>query len=155
MRIFCVVNAVIIFMMTTLAYAEQGKAEGLPIKIGDTVEEVQKALNTKLEPEKTTSISMFDKNKKKSQLQLKTKGMFISFEKGKVVLISLQKPFSGNISGIKLGDSLSKIEKAFGPAVKNFSFGDKEAYLYYFDDITTTRFDINSDDELETIYLFK
>jgi hypothetical protein len=151
----CIVVA--LFALTTAGQALAVNIEGLPIKIGDSVETVQKALGTDLEPEKEENIATSAiRPNTKTKLRLKTKGIWVFFNKGKVYTIRLEKPFSGNIGGVKPGDPSSKIEKTFGPPVKRgTSFGKFPTYTYYFDDITTTRFDVNQDDEIETIFLIK
>jgi len=133
------------------------KVEGLPnIKIGDDVEAVQKALNTTLQPEEMdTAAPTTPFTIKKTQLHLKTRGIWAFFAKGKLVTIRLDLPFAGNINGIKLGDSAQKIEKTLGAPVKRTPWGNLTGYAYYFDDVTTTRLMLNKDDELETIFLEK
>ena len=147
----CFITALV---LASVAYGGTVKIEGLPnIKMGDPVEDVQKALDTKLEPEKMESMSPIAT--KKSQLHLKTKGIWVFFDKDKVYEIRLDKPFPGNFGGVKLGDPSSKIEKTFGPPIKRDTWGIYSTYTYYFDDVTTTRFAVNRDDEIETIFLFK
>lgn len=139
------------------AVAQAVNIEGLPVKIGDTVENVQHALNTSLEPEKkedSTAIASM-KPSHKSELRLKTKGIWVFFEKGKVYTIRVDKPFAGNVGGVKLGDPASKVEKLLGPPVKRGTFGKHQTYTYYFDDITTTRIDVNQEDEVETFFFIK
>jgi hypothetical protein len=155
MRISKIVFIISTLLLTSVAHAAGTKIEGLPIKIGDTIEDVQKAFDTKLEPEQRNSENPLSKLKKQTELHLKTKGVWIFFEKGKAVTIRVDPPFSGNVGGIKLGDPSSKIEKTLGPATKHGTFGTSDTYTYYFDDITTTRFDINRDDVVETIFFFK
>ncbi len=67
------VCAIAALVVASVAYGGTVKIEGLPnIKLGDSVEEVQKELDTKLEPEKQESLSPIAS--KKTQLHLKTKG---------------------------------------------------------------------------------
>ena len=113
--VFC---SVVIFLVTTFAYANPSMIKGFPIKIGNTVEEVQKALDTKLKPEKIEN-NMPPMNTKQSVLYLKTKGIRVFFEKGRVFAIEIAKPFSGSIGGVKIGDSASKIEKNFGTTTEH------------------------------------
>ncbi|MHB1621562.1 MAG: hypothetical protein ACYCTY_16695 [Sulfuricella sp.] len=129
------------------------KIEGVSIKVGDSVEDVQKSLETKLDPQAIGSPNPIAN--KRTELRLKTKGIWIFFEKGKVVTFRVDAPFPGAVGGLRIGDPASKIEKTFGPAVKHGMFGVFKTYMYYFDDVTTTRFDVNTDDEIETIYFFK
>lgn len=127
--------------------------QGIPVKLGDTVEEVQQALVTSLMPEPTTSTHPMAS--KRTELRLKTKGIWVFFEKGKIYTFRVDPPFSGSVRGIKLGDSYSKILEIFGPAVKQEVVGASTAFTYYFDDITTTRFIVNRGDEVETIFFHK
>lgn len=129
--------------------------EGVPIKIGDTVEQVQKALGTDMAPEVVDNAVSSPLSRKKTQIRLKSKGIWVFFDKGAVYTIRLDPPFSGNIGGVKLHEPAEKITRTFGPPVKTDTFGINETYTYYFDDITTTRFVIDRDGELETIFLVK
>jgi hypothetical protein len=133
------------------------KTQGLPeIRIGDDVEAVQKALNTSMQPdEMESSIPATPFAPKKTELRLKTRGIWIFFSKGKVTTIRLDPPFSGNIGGIKLGDSAGKIEKVLGAPIKRSAWGLLTGYTYYLDDVTTARLMVNRDDELETVFLEK
>jgi hypothetical protein len=146
-----------IFFSVALAQAATVNIEGMPIKIGDTVENVQQALSTNLEPEKKEDSTSFAsiKPSHKSELRLKTKGIWVFFEKGKVYTIRVDKPFSGSVGGIKLGDPSSKIEKILGPPVKRGTLGKQQTYTYYFDDITTTQINVNQDEEVETVFFIK
>jgi len=156
MKLASVFVPIAILVSTVVVQAATINIEGLPIKIGDSVENVQKALGTDLEPEKRESpITPPIRPNTKTELRLKTKGIWVFFEKGKVYTIRLDKPFSGNVGGVKPGDPSSKIEKTFGPPIKRGTFGNLLTYTYYFDDLTTTRFDVNPDDEIETIFLIK
>ena len=131
--------------------------DGLPtIRFGDTAEQVQKELSTSLEPEEMpTTGPQLPYAVKKMQLRLKTRGIWVFFEKDKVTEIRLDAPFKGNIAGVKLGDSETKIEKTFGAPVAHSKWGQLTGYSYYFDDVTTVRFMVNADDELETVFLVK
>ncbi|MDN0077688.1 hypothetical protein QU481_23010 [Crenobacter sp. SG2303] len=155
MKIEKTILAMVVFGLSLTAKAEV-KMYGLPIKIGDSIEEVQKALRTKMEPEPYQSPAAQGANPvKKLQLRLKTKGVWVIFEKEKAVTIRVDAPFSGNIDGVKLGDPERKIEKTFGKAVKQGSLGSSTTYQYYFNDITTTQFVVNNGGTLETIFLLK
>jgi hypothetical protein len=141
--------------LSTLAQADGIKIEGMSVKINDSIEEAQKELNTSMEPEEIgTTVPYMTK---KYQLHLKSKGILVSFEKGKVIAIRLDEPFSGNVGGIKLGDPSTKILKIFGKPIKEKSPLNNPVhnYTYYFDDITTTKFTVDSDEEVVSISLIK
>jgi len=134
------------------AHAAGMPIEGLPIKIGDTVDDLQKVFGAKLEPQPVKSTSPIQR----TAIRLKTKGIWAFFEKGKIVTLRVDPPFSGAILGVKLGDPLSRLQKTLGPAVKQGTFGTLDTYMYYFDDLTTTRFDVNREDgEIKTIYFIR
>lgn len=148
MVLFCT-----LVFLAAVAQAQMPKAEGIPIKIGDTVRDVQKAYSTAMEPE-----SVAVGTKKEDQLRLKTKGVLVVFDKqGKVTLIRLEAPWRGNLGGVKLGDRRSQVESIFGAPGKKMHppAVQMDCYDYFFDDITTTRILFNQDDEVESIILFK
>jgi hypothetical protein len=131
--------------------------QGMPdVHLGDDVEAVQKSLNTTMEPEEMESATPPNSFlPKKTQLRLKTRGVWVFFTKGKVTSIRLDVPFAGNIGGIKLGDSSSKIQRVLGAPIKQIAWANLTNYMYYLDDVTTVRFAVNRDDQLETIFLDK
>jgi hypothetical protein len=148
------------------------KIEGLPeVRLGDSVEAVQKAFNTTLQPEETETMSLpmppgpprpFATNQQlgqgqKTQLHLKTRGVWFFFNKGKVYSIRLDAPFNGSVGGLKLGDPGSKVESLLGSPVKHDgrAGGLLNTYIYYFDDATTARIMVNRDDQVETIFFAK
>jgi hypothetical protein len=142
-------------LQCAMANADTVETQGLPIHIGNTVEEVQKALNTTMEPDEMSNQFPGPMSVKRTQLHLKTKGIWVFFEKNKVYTIRVDAPFSGNVGGVKLGDPSSKITKTFGKPIKEARFGFQNTYTYYFDDVTTTKFMVNQNDEVETIYFIK
>jgi hypothetical protein len=177
MKLARIAGAATLFMLLLVA-AHAGsfkigsvKIEGLPeIRLGDTVEAVQKAFNTSLQPEETETLfpqrppgfpRPFAANQQaaqsqKTELHLKTRGVWVFFNKGKIYSIRLDVPFQGSVGGLKLGDPVSKIESLLGPAVKHdIRPGLAGAYIYYFDDATTTRIVVNRDDQVETIFFAK
>ncbi len=92
--------------------------EGLPeIRFGDSVAAVQKVLHTNLEPEVMPiagpRMPVMSPNRK-TQLRLKTRGIWIFFDQDKVYEVRLDAPFPGTIGGVRLGDSGEKVEKTFG-----------------------------------------
>ena len=127
--------------------------QDIPIKLGDTIQDVQKAFATSLVPEPLNSPE--PTMVKRTQLRLKTKGIWVFFEKGTVYTFRVDPPFSGSISGIVLGDTYSKLQSLLGSPIRQQTIGLTTAYTYYFDDVTTTRFIINRDDEIETIFFHK
>ena len=139
--------------IATAAQAQQAKTEGLPIKLGDSVSQMQSAFQTSIEPEPYESAV----NKGGSVLRLRTKGVWTFFNKeGKVQTIRLDAPFKGNVGGVKIGDPLRTLKSVLGESVKKpFKFGLSEAYIYYPDDTFSARFDVNDSGEVETIFISK
>jgi hypothetical protein len=125
--------------------------EGIPVKIGDTLEDVKQALHTNQEPQalKTTNPDIAPV----SLMHAETQGIWAFFQNDKVVIIRLSAPFSGNISGIKIGDSSSKIEKILGPA-KHEPAGKSLNYSYDFSSLPTVRFVVSqNNNQIEGIIL--
>jgi hypothetical protein len=131
--------------------------EGLPVWIGDTSDKVRDVYQTKLEPEPNETSMM----KGTTTLRLKTKGVWFFFTReGKIYTIRLEAPFPGAIGGVKIGDTASKMLKVLGnPAKVPKPIGGSNlaprSYIYYLDDVTTANFQVNSDDEVEIVFLVK
>ena len=140
----------------TMAVGSVRISEMPVIRFGNTVESVQQALHTSLEPEKDDQVGPPSLNaSSKTHLRLKTRGIWVFFNNGKVYNVRLEAPFAGSVGNVKIGDASDKIVKTFGPPIKRTSWAGLTGYQYYFDDVTTVRFMINRDDELETIFLEK
>ncbi|MCO5400808.1 hypothetical protein [Ralstonia soli] len=144
--------------MATLLLACHGTAfaaptvTDLPVKLGDSVDDVKRALGTTLDPE-----PMDQPNPalpKKKQLRLKTKGIWVFFEKDRVTTYRVDAPFKGSVGGVHVGDDVVTLTKALGNPVKTGTFANRTTYTYYFDDVTTTTFLLNND-EVETILFIK
>jgi hypothetical protein len=136
------------------AQAQPPKAEGVPIKIGDTLETVQKAYETTRGPEPY----MVGTKNAGTQLHLASNGVLVVFdEQGKVKTIRLEAPFSGNIGGVKIGSSQSQIEKLLGPPDKRSypPLVATESHDYYFEDIATTRLAFGPGAKVQAIILYK
>lgn len=128
----------------------------LPVKLGDSVEDVKRALGTTLEPEPMESaVPNMPGRPKKFQLRLKTRGIWVFFEKDRVVTYRIDAPFRGTVGGVKIGDDISKLRKLLGEPVKVNNFAGRTRYTYYFDDETTTNIVMSDDDAVETIFFIK
>lgn len=143
----------ILILITSSLYAQYPKTDGIPIVIGDSIAQFQAAFETKLEPESYETPG----NKGGYTLRLRTKGVWAFFDKeGKISTIRLDAPFKGNISGIKIGDTLLTLKNKLGdPVKKPFKFAMNESYLYYPDDTYSARFDVDSSGEIVTIFIIK
>ena len=137
-----------------LAHAQSPRIEGVPIKIGDSVEMVKKAYATTIEPEANQVGTRIDGTK----LYLRSKGVLVVFDRqGTVRTIRLEAPFSGNIGGVKIGHRRTEVEKLLGSPGKKMHPPkvQMESYDYFFDDSATTRFLFNDDDTVDAMIMFK
>jgi hypothetical protein len=154
-----VVSLLLIFAGCGVAVAEGVNIEGLPVWLGDTVDKVKEVYQTKLDPEPSESPIQ----RGSTALRLKTKGVWFFFNRdGKIYTIRIEAPFHGTINGVKIGDTASKMLKVLGQPAKvpkpiagltNVML--PRTYIYYLDDVTTANFQVNSDDEIETVFLLK
>jgi hypothetical protein len=148
---------VLAVLMTGTVGAQDNKINGLPIKLGDSIEKVKAALGTAIEPEE--SKSAVQSNTK--ALRLKTRGIWVFFDQeGRTYDIRLDAPFAGDVAGVQIGQSRSLlVEKLGNPAkiLKGMAIDSNQAdpYLYHIDDLTTVRFDFDQDDAIATIYILK
>lgn len=151
-----VVTAVVLtFIINQAAIAEAPVVTDLPVKLGDSVDDVKHAFGTTLDPKLMESAIPSPSQTRKKQLRLKTKGVWVFFEKERVVTYRVDAPFKGNIGGVRIGDDVTKLTKLLGAPVKTGTFMGRATYTYYFDDVTTTNFVFSGSDELETIFFLK
>lgn len=149
--------AVFLGLFSGLAISQTAQIVGLPVKLGDPVETVKSALQTSLDPDESSSATYTNSK----ALRLKTKGIWVFFDReNRVRSIRLDAPFSGNVGGIKIGESLALLEKTLGKPAKvmktEFAIrGRNDPYIYYIDDVTTVRFDFDRDGLIETISVLK
>jgi len=143
------------FLINQAAVAAAPAVTDLPVKLGDSVDDVKQAFGTTLDPEPMESAVPSPGQTKRKQLRLKTKGVWFFFEKERVVTYRVDVPFKGNVGGVKLGDDVTKLTKLLGAPVKTNAFMGRTTYTYYFDDVTTTNFVFSGNDELETIFFIK
>ena len=134
--------------------AEEANIEGMPIKIGDTYDRVKQAYDTSLTPEPVRSI-----HDGETGVHLKTRGVWFFFAKdGRIDTIRLDAPFQGAVNGVRIGDTTARLRDVLGEPVKTLKppiTPEHEAYVYYIDDQTTARFDVDDDNKIETVFLFK
>lgn len=142
-------------LSTTIAFAQSEDVKNFPIKLGDTYERVKEVYQTPLEPEPYRSAAVT----RGSHLRLKTKGVWFFFTReGKIYTIRFDAPYNGTIGGMKIGDNLAQLQKTLGKPVKSppqLSPLAPRPQIYYLDDATTANYYVNSDDEIETIFLVK
>ena len=148
----------VVTLYAAVAAAQQRAIEGLPIKLGDSIETVKAALGTALEPEAYRSAAQ----RNARTLRLKTKGIWVFFDQdGRAYNIRLDAPFDGNVGGVKIGQTRAALVEKLGKPAKVVKgvvlagLTQYEPYLYYIDDLTTVRFDFDRDGEIEVIYIIK
>jgi hypothetical protein len=149
---------VLLFVFISVpARAQTPRVEGVPVKVGDTLKDVETIYSTTVE----TETDVTGPQPLEKRLDLKSKGVLVIFDKyDRVASIRLEAPFPGDVSGVRIGDSRSAVERVLGPPAKmNFthqSYNVKTmSYDYYFDETTTTRLSFNPADKLEAITLFQ
>jgi hypothetical protein len=141
------------FAAPTGVYAQQSGLPGLPVKLGDEVQTVKASLNTALDPEPierspALPAGAVDVNKGKSVLHLRTKGIWVFFNPaGKAETIRLDAPYSGNVKGIKIGDTSQKLISTLGQPIKKpwTVFLTLQAYQYVLDDTAYVNFNVGDD----------
>lgn len=163
------IKKLIVALLCTLAISQTGYAQdhneevllkisGLPIKPGDSIENVKSALNTDIEPEAYDNSASQGKNK---QLRLKTKGIWVFFDQsGRAYSIRLDAPFTGNVGGVEIGKSRAFLVEKLGKPTKIIermpTLNDRaKPYLYRIDDNTKVRFNFGDDDEISDILVTK
>jgi hypothetical protein len=100
---------------------------GLGVALGDPIEQVKQTCETRAEPQPFNSPS----TKNGWTIRLTTKGIWLfSDQARRIINIRLDPPFSGEVGGIRLKDSLDKLKQAHGEPMRQWSFGANEAYLY-------------------------
>lgn len=140
--------------------AELGQPDGAPVRLGDSVEQVKKALGTTLDPEKDDRTSVLPSSVSlplTTSIYLKTRGIRVFFNsENKVKIVHMQPPFKGEIQGVKIGDTKEKIIEKLGEPTKKTKAGSRDkTYTYYTDDITSLGFLISADNTVEAIVIAK
>jgi hypothetical protein len=136
------------------ALAQTANIEGMPIQVGDTLDKVQDFYKTTMVPEPVKTFTG-----EVTGLQLKTKGVWFFFDKdGKIDTIRLDAPFKGAVNGVRIGDSTVKMRGVLGEPIKTLKrpfSSQSSGHIYIVDDRTTARFDVDDDNKIETVFLFK
>ena len=153
MKVLITLSSLAIVLFSSCAFSQQSKTEGLSVKLGDSIAQMQSAYQTPIEAEPYESAT----NKGGFVLRLRTKGVWVFFNKyGKAYTIRLDPPFKGNVAGVKVGDTVLAMKKQLGePVKKPTKFGLNDSYLYYPDDTYSASYATNEAGEVETIFLTK
>lgn len=140
---------------------EFGQPDGMPIKLGSKISEVKSLLNTTLEPEPQDG-SIVSGWSYRRYLDIRTKGIYLTFSQGLLVGAKFEKPFSSSINGISIGDTTSKLKSIIGENLIEKSIyrnikcpsGDQKKYVHHYDDVTTITY-ITEDDIVTLISVDK
>jgi hypothetical protein len=67
--------------------------------------------------------------------------------------IRMDTPFSGMVAGIRIGDTLAKVEATQGTPFRDFPFGQQHAYVFDKNMGTIDRFDVDGDGVVRTMFV--
>jgi hypothetical protein len=131
------------------ANAQTLKITGLPINIGDTLEQVQQTMQTSATPAPYESKI----NPNGTRLPFSAKGIIVFFDAaGKVAIIRLEKNFAGNLNGLKYGDVIESVTQQFGaPLLRSQTKEGIETLTYDFEN--RVNFEYNNNKRLNVIFL--
>lgn len=125
----------------------------VPVKLGDTIEQVRTAYQTAAEPEPTN----IPGRPGAKSLRMPSKGTWFFFDQtGKIYTIRLDAPFHGRVAGIKIGDSSEMVLKSLGNPSKRLSIpGLPDAFVYQPVSTFSANMRFNLAGVVETILLTK
>ena len=134
------------------SYADDIK--DFPVKLGDTYETVKRVYQTELEP-----IPFRGATEQGSSLRLKSRGVWFFFKRdGKIYTVRFDAPYPGAVGGVKIGDSLALLQKLRGNPIRTVPSPHPlipRGLIYYLDDVITVRYNVNSQDLVETVFWFR
>jgi hypothetical protein len=120
-----------------------GQPNGAPVRLGATVAEVQKALNTGVEPQQRGAAR---------EIVIHT-GIKVLFDANlKVSTVRLDAPYATPVMGVAIGDSEEGMLALLGRA-KIIRTPEQTAYTYFPDAATMLTFVVNPQHKVETIFL--
>lgn len=140
-----------LFVHGQVLAGELGQPDGMPVKLGQKISEVQSLLKTNIEPESYHK-PILDTAWDQYYLDLKTRGMYLTFRRGFLIKVIFQKPFPSAIGGVSIDDSIEKLKLTIGSSlIESYSYKGKECppgsfgkYTHYYDDITTITYTIEN-----------
>ena len=119
------------------------------ISVGDSVEAVQKALETDAAPSPTSSST----TRNETALGIPARGLRVFFnESGTAIVIRLDSPFRGSIEGATIGASRDELRDRLGEPFKTMKLGPLDAFLYK-RAATSLRCDFGPDNVVRTIFV--
>ncbi|MDB5775211.1 MAG: hypothetical protein JWP38_1344 [Herbaspirillum sp.] len=125
----------------------------VPVKLGDTIEQIRTAYQTAIEPEPAN----IPGRPTAKSLRISSKGTWFFFdETGKIYTIRLDTPFQGRVAGVKIGDSSETVLKSLGNPRKRIPMsGLPDAFVYQPDSSFFANIRFNLAGVVETIFLSK
>jgi hypothetical protein len=135
----------------TATLAQTFKAEDLPVRVDDTIAQVQSAMQISDEPKPYESVI----NPDGLRLPIANKGIYVFFDKlGKVTIIRLEKKFVGAINQVMFGDTEDMIKSKMGDPVKKTVTSNGLDILHYtYDAFSTLEFELGATKQLQTMYV--
>jgi len=127
------------------------QARDLPVKLGDTIGKVKSAYQTSAEPEPAN----IPGRPAVKLLQIPDKGIWLFFdETGKIYAIRLERPFQGQVVGIKIGNSSNSVIRSLGPPKKRLPVpGLPDAFVYQPDSNVSANIRFDRDGAVDAVYL--
>jgi hypothetical protein len=144
-------SLILIALLVSSVQAQIFSIDNLPIKINDTIAQVQTAMGTNFEPKPYESTI----NPNGTRLPFDERGIYVFFDQtGKVAIIRLEKKFAGKFADAGLGDnSVSLINKLGAPTQKNTSSTGVESLYYKYDENSRLQFDLDLAKNVKTIFI--
>lgn len=119
------------------------------INVGDSIQAVQKALETDAAPSPTYSSHI----RTETSIGVPARGVRVFFnESGTATIIRLDAPFRGNVEGARIGASRDELRRRLGEPLKTMRLGLLDAFLYK-QTGASMRCDFGPDDLVRTIFV--
>jgi hypothetical protein len=119
------------------------------ISVGDSVQAVQRALETDASPSPTPSSTA----RNETAIGIPARGVRVFFnESGTATIVRLDAPFRGRVEGARIGASRDEVRKRLGEPFKTMKLGPLDAFLYKRAG-TSMRCDFGPDDLVRTIFV--
>jgi hypothetical protein len=161
-RIFAAAALLASLTAAPWAVAQTAPLPTLGFKLGDDVATVKSALKTNVDTEPMAKSPLLpsnvpDINRGKTVLHLRTKGIWVFFSPAGVAeTIRLDAPFSGDVLGVKLGDTPAQITQKLGKPIRKpgTEMLTLQSYQYVIDDSAYAKF-LANDDGVQIIFITK
>jgi hypothetical protein len=126
-------------------------AYDVPVKLGDTIEKAKTAYQTVVEPKPAN----IPERPAVKFLQVPGKGTWLFFdEAGEIYTIRLERPFQGQVVGVKIGDSLDSVLHTLGnPRRRLPVLGLPDSFVYQPGNNLSTNIRFNRSGTVEAIYV--